>query len=92
MTGRGRVPRVLRGTLVTKRRKCGKANCRCSRGLLHESPVLSVSVEGRSVTISLDPAELPAVRAALARYQQAREELDSQASAGLSALRTSRRR
>ncbi len=39
---------------MNKRRKCGKANCRCAQGLLHESPALSVSVDGRSVTISLD--------------------------------------
>ena len=82
----------MRGTLVTKRRKCGKANCRCAQGLLHESPALSVSVAGRSVTISLDPAEVPAVRAALARFQRARDDLDSQAAAGISALRTSRGR
>jgi len=78
--------------LVTKRRKCGKANCRCAQGLLHESPALSVSVDGRSVTISLDPAQVPAVQASLARYQKARDDLDSQASAGITTLRTSRRR
>ncbi len=38
---------------MNKRRKCGKANCRCAQRL-HESPALSVSVDGRSVTISLD--------------------------------------
>lgn len=87
-----RVPPVLRGTLVTKRRKCGKPTCRCAQGQLHESPALSVSLTGRSVTISLDPADVPAVRAALARYQQDSAELEERASAGVAALRTRPRR
>ena len=61
------LPRLLRGSLITIRRKCGKPGCRCADGEPHESPALSVSLAGRSVTVSLRPAEVPAVRAALAR-------------------------
>ena len=82
-----RVPEVLRGTLITMRRRCGKATCRCARGQLHESPALSVSLSGRSVTVSLRPGDVPAVQAALARYQAAREQLEAQATAGVTALR-----
>ena len=81
------VPLVLRGTLITIRRRCGKPTCRCADGPPHESPALSVSVSGRSVTISLRPAEVPAVQAALARYQAAREQLEAQASQGVQSLR-----
>ena len=35
----GREP-LLPGSLYTLRRKCGKPNCRCSRGELHEGTVL----------------------------------------------------
>lgn len=87
-----RLPQVLRGTLITMRRRCGKPTCRCAGGGdLHEGPALSVSISGRSVTISLRPAEVPAVTAALARYHAARRALDSQANDGVAALRTRRR-
>lgn len=82
------IPRVLRGTLITIRRRCGKPTCRCATGQPHESPALTVSVSGRSVTISLRPGEVPAVAAALARYQGAREELETQANQNVQAMRT----
>ena len=34
---------VIRGTLLLRRRKCGKANCRCARGEGHESLFLAIS-------------------------------------------------
>jgi uncharacterized protein DUF6788 len=83
-----RVPPVLRGSLITMRRRCGKPTCRCADGTaLHEGPALSVSVSGRSVTVSLRAAEVPAVLAALARYRSARDALEAQANAGVAALR-----
>jgi hypothetical protein len=87
-TERDRVPPVLRGSLITMRRRCGKPTCRCADGTaLHESAALSVSLSGRSVTVSLRTAEVPAVAAALARYRSARDALEAQASAGVAALR-----
>ena len=38
---------LVRGSLYTLRRKCGKAVCRCQEGHLHESWVLSVPEKGR---------------------------------------------
>lgn len=87
-----RLPRLLRGSLITIRRKCGKPGCRCADGEPHESPALSVSLAGRSVIVSLHPAEVPAVAAALARYQKARAEVEEQAAAGVAALRARSRR
>lgn len=86
------LPPVLRGTLITIRRRCGKATCRCATGDPHESPALSVSLAGRSVTISLRTGEVPSVAAALARYQAARDDLEAQATEGIEALRARRRR
>lgn len=85
------VPRMLRGSLITMRRRCGKPTCRCADGTaLHESPALSVSLSGRSVTVSLRPEQVPAVTAALARYRFARDALQAQADAGVTALRDRR--
>ena len=39
---------VIRGTLLVRKRKCGKANCRCARGEGHESLFLVVSENGRT--------------------------------------------
>jgi hypothetical protein len=38
---------LIRGSVYTLRRKCGKAVCRCQEGHLHESWVLSVPEKGR---------------------------------------------
>ncbi len=78
---------MLRGTLITMRRRCGKPTCRCAGGQLHEGPALSVSLSGRSVTVSLRPGDVPAVQAALARYRARRQALEAQATAGVEALR-----
>lgn len=84
-----RPPRLVRGSLVTLRRKCGKAACRCADGeQLHENPALSFSDSGRTRIVALRPEDVPAVEAALDRYQQARERLEADAAAGIKALRT----
>lgn len=82
-----RDPLVLRGSLFTFRRRCGKANCRCATGEPHESPALSFVQDGRSKTLTLTGADLGEVRAALARYEAARAQLDRSADAGIAVLR-----
>jgi hypothetical protein len=78
---------VVRGSLITLRRRCGKPNCRCADGVPHETPALSYSVEGRTRTVTLRPEDLPAVQAALERYAAARQRLEDEALAGIEALR-----
>lgn len=85
------MPRMVRGSVVMQRRRCGKPNCHCAGGqALHETTVLSYSEAGRTRTLMLDPAELAAVRRAVQRYRQARAKLDAEADAGLAALITAR--
>jgi hypothetical protein len=78
---------VLRGTLITFRRRCGKPACRCATGEPHESPALTYTEDGRTKTLTLRPAEAVEVKAALARYEQARAKLERTAHAGIVALR-----
>lgn len=85
-------PKLLRGTLFTLRRRCGKANCRCAEGEAHESPALAYPEGGRTKTLSLTHADLDQVRAALERYESARSTLDAAAHAGIVELRASLRR
>jgi hypothetical protein len=81
-------PELLRGALFVLRRKCGKPTCRCASGEPHESPALAYPVGGRTKTMTLTGADLDAVRAALARYETAKAELDRRADAGIAALRS----
>lgn len=80
-------PLILRGTLFTLRRRCGKANCRCAAGAAHESPALAYPQAGRTKTITLAAAEVEEVRAALERYETAKAALDTAADEGLAMLR-----
>jgi hypothetical protein len=82
---------MLRGTLTTFRRRCGKVTCRCAAGEPHESPALTFTEAGRTKTITLSAKEVTEVAAALARYEAARAELDAAAEAGLAKLRGGRR-
>jgi hypothetical protein len=78
---------LLRGSLTTFRRRCGKPSCRCADGDPHESPALTFTEGGRSRTVTLSAGE---VAAALERYARARAELEADADAGIAALRARR--
>ena len=78
---------MIRGSVVTQRRRCGTPTCRCADGKqLHESTVLSYSQQGRNRTVMLAPEEIERVRAAVARYRAAQAKLESEGNAGLEAL------
>lgn len=81
-------PQLLRGTLFVLRRKCGKPTCRCATGEPHQTPALAYPSGGRTQTLTLTHADIAAVRAALARYETARAELDAAADTGIGALRS----
>ena len=68
----GREPLLL-GSLYTLRRKCGKPNCRCTRGELHESTVLTYRGEGRPQNISPPPEQMNALRKMTEDYRRARQ-------------------
>lgn len=87
----GGSPRMIRGSVAVQRRRCGKANCRCTDGeSLHEATVLSYSEGGRNRTVMLATDQVPVVRAAVARYRAAQVRLESQGNAGLAVLLTRR--
>lgn len=79
-------PRVLPGSLITLRRKCGKPSCRCATGDPHESPALSYSVGGRTKMLTLAAEEVAAVAAAVGRYRTTVNELEAEARVELDAL------
>jgi hypothetical protein len=83
-------PLVVRGSIVTLRRRCGKQSCRCVDGDPHETPALSYSVEGKTKMLTLSEAEVEEVKQALGRYEAARGELEARALKGIEALRSRR--
>lgn len=81
------LPRVVRGSVVTHRRRCGKPNCRCADGqAMHETTVLSYAEGGRSRLLRLPADEVAAVRAATERYRERRQRLEADGQAGLARL------
>jgi hypothetical protein len=88
-SGSGGFPRMIRGSVVVQRRRCGKGNCRCTDGeSLHEATVLSYSKGGRNHTVMLSADQVAPVRAAVDRYRAAQAKLEARANAGLAALLT----
>ncbi len=64
---------LIPGSLYTLRRKCGKSNCHCNRGELHESTVLSYRGQGRPRNISPPPEHLGSLRTMTQDYRRCRQ-------------------
>ena len=78
---------LYRGSIVTLRRRCGKPNCRCKDGKPHETPALSYSVKGSTCMLTLREADIPKVKAGLARYRRELTALDAEALRSIERLR-----
>lgn len=81
--------RLLRGSLITMRRRCGKPGCRCAGkdGVLHESPAVSCTIGGKSHLITLTTADVPLVEQALQNYHQEQACLEDACVEGIAWLR-----
>ena len=80
-------PLIVRGSLITLKRRCGKPNCRCADGEPHETLALSYSLDGGTKMVTLRRKDLPRVKAALGAYQRASKQLEQQALKGIGQLR-----
>jgi len=67
---------VIRGTLLVRKRKCGKPNCRCARGDGHESLFLVISENGRTRQLFVPKDWESRVRLWVEDYHRARELLE----------------
>lgn len=61
---------LMRGSLVERRRKCGKENCKCARDPegLHTGLFLTAQIDGRTRAMHIRPDDEERVRDALAAY------------------------
>jgi hypothetical protein len=64
---------LIRGSLVKRKRVCGHPGCRCAtKGQLHVSPYLSVTVSGKTRPVHVPAPDEPHVKAASGRYKRFR--------------------
>jgi hypothetical protein len=63
---------MVKGSMVTLARRCGKAGCKCNRGEKHESKYLSISEGGKTRMIYLKPGMEMKVGEAAERYRRFR--------------------
>jgi len=64
---------MLRGTLLSRKRVCGKTSCRCSKGQLHESLYLVITEGGRTRQLYVPKDWEAAVRQWVHCYHRAKE-------------------
>jgi hypothetical protein len=70
-----RIREMTKGTIYIQKRKCGNKNCKCARGELHSTRVLSYKQQGTTRLICLtkySAAELSRIEKQVRRYQQFR--------------------
>ena len=63
---------LMRGSLLVRRMKCGKPNCRCARGEGHKSLFVVVSEKGRTRQLYVPKDWEPRVRRWVEAHHQAR--------------------
>ena len=74
---------LLRGSLITLKRKCGKPTCSCVDGDRHATPALSYSVKGKTRILTLRSCDVPTIRRGLMNYRRAAAELEKKALSGI---------
>lgn len=60
----------IRGSVGRRSRVCGRPNCRCTRGELHQSVYLSVAVEGRTRQVHVPAGDELKVAQGVERYRK----------------------
>ncbi len=63
---------LMRGSVVERVRRCGRANCACARDprARHRGTFLTVHLQGATQAVHVRPQDEAAVRAAVAAYQR----------------------
>ena len=83
---------LLQATLAPRQRRCGKPNCRCTRGQMHASLYVVRSRQGRLRQLYVPPHWESRVRQAVADYQQLQQRLEEVSEHEWKRLRSRRER
>lgn len=63
--------RMIRGSLVETRKKCGRRECECARGKLHKHRYLSAGSKGKNKIVYVADAERRAFADGVSDYEKA---------------------
>lgn len=61
---------LIRGSFGSRRRVCGRPNCRCARGEGHEAKYLAASQDGKLRQIHVPESDVEEVADGVARYRE----------------------
>lgn len=75
---------MIRGSLITLKRKCGKPTCSCVDGEPHTTPALYYSVKGKTRMLTLRNSDVFVIRQAFNNYKAVAAELEKKAISGIS--------
>lgn len=64
---------MVRGTFLIQGCRCGKSNCRCTRGELHTTVVLSSSEQGKKKNVYIRPPDRAIIQQMSRKYQRFRQ-------------------
>jgi hypothetical protein len=64
---------MTKGTVYRLRRKCSKPSCRCVRGVLHESTVLTASLKGKTHLWTVPGDRIEELRKQTENYRRFRQ-------------------
>ena len=64
---------MTKGTVYPLRRKCSKPSCRCARGELHETLVLTASLGGKTRLWTIAPEQIGEIRERTQAYREFRK-------------------
>ncbi len=64
---------MVKGTVYPLRRKCSKTSCRCARGALHETVVLTASLGGKTRLWTIPEERIGDVRGQAEEYRRFRK-------------------
>jgi len=80
---------LMRGSIVERTRKCGRASCACARDpdARHRETYVSVYLDGRTVAIHLRPEDVEKVRRAIGAYARLWEIINALTSCEVSDLK-----
>lgn len=80
---------LMRGTIVERLRKCGRANCACAKdpAARHGGKFLTVHLKGRTEALHLRPEDEERVRKAIAAYNRLWEIINGLTACELADLR-----
>lgn len=68
--------KVIRGTLVTLKRFCGKMNCKCVKGYKHEALYISQGIKGKTRMIYVPKNSVRKVIQHVEHYRDIKKILD----------------